>query len=261
MRRPRRRANEHSRSEDYLPGYEADVPLEKELHTPFRGSSARSNYLCADRIDMMYAGKEVCRGMSTPSRLGWKALKRIGRYLLGKLRLVYVYRRQEVDAIDVDVDTDWAGCAKTRKSTSGGAIMLGRHTIKHWSSTQPSVSLSNGEAEFYGVVRGGGQGLGYQALLKDLSISVPLRIWTDSSAALGICSRQGLGKLRHLDTHTLWVQQAVRSNRLELKKVLGEKIRRIYSPHTASHANASRSSQSSLIAIFAKAAPNPHRLC
>ena len=100
--------------------------------------------------------------------------------------------------------------------------MLGKHAIKHWSSTQPSVSLSSGEAEFYGVVRGAGQGLGYQALLKDLGIDIPLRMWTDSSAALGICSRQGLGKLRHLDTHTLWVQQAVRSKRIELKKVLGE---------------------------------------
>ena len=51
---------------------------------------------------------------------------------------------------------------------------------------------------------------------------MPLRVWTDSSAALGICSRQGLGKLRHFDTHTLWVQQAVRSKRIDLKKVLGE---------------------------------------
>jgi hypothetical protein len=101
-------------------------------------------------------------------------------------------------------------------------MVLGKHTIKHWPSTQPSVSLSSGEAEFYGVVRGSGQGLGYQALLKDLGLDVPLRVWTDSSAALGICSRQGLGKLRHLDTHTLWVQQAVRGRRLELKKVLGE---------------------------------------
>ena len=31
-----------------------------------------------------------------------------------------------------------------------------------------------------------------------------------------------MGKLRHLDTHTMWVQQAVRSRRLQLKKVLGE---------------------------------------
>ena len=100
--------------------------------------------------------------------------------------------------------------------------MLGRHTIKHWSSTQPSVALSSGEAEFYGVVRGAGQGLGYKALLRDFGLEPPFRVWTDSSAALGICSRQGLGKLRHLDIHTLWVQQAVRSKRLVMKKVSGE---------------------------------------
>jgi len=64
-------------------------------------------------------------------------------------------------------------------------------------------------------------GLGYQALLADLGITADLRVWTDSSAAMGIAGRQGLGKLRHLDTHTLWLQQAVRSKRLELKKVAG----------------------------------------
>ena len=202
--------------------FEADQPLEEKLHIPFRGSAARGNYLSADRIDIQFAAKEICRSMATPTTLSWKALKRVARYLSGKPRLVYVYRRQVVDTIDVYVDTDWAGCTRTRKSTSGGVIMLGRHTIKHWSSTQPNVALSSGEAEFYGVVRGSGHGLGYQALLADLGIAAPLRIWTDSSAALGICSRQGLGKLRHIDTHILWVQQAVRSRRIELKKVLGE---------------------------------------
>ena len=47
-------------------------------------------------------------------------------------------------------------------------------------------------------------------------------MWTDSSAAIGICTRQGLGKLRHLDTHTLWTQQAVRTRRVDLRKVDGE---------------------------------------
>ena len=133
--------------------------------------------------------------MSTPTEQGWKSLKRLGRYLCGSPRLVYTYRKHEINSIDVYVDTDWAGCVKTRKSTSGGAVMLGKHTIKHWSSTQPSVSLSSGEAEFYGVVRGTGQGLGYQSLLKDIGLELPLRVCTDSSAAIGICSRQGLGKL------------------------------------------------------------------
>ena len=197
--------------------FETDEPLEEKLHTPFRGSAARGNYLSADRIDIQFAAKEICRSMALPTSLSWRALKRLSRYLSGKPRLVYVYRRQVLDTIDVYVDTDWAGCTRTRKSTSGGVVMLGRHTIKHWSSTQPNVALSSGEAEFYGVVHGAGHGLGYQALLADLGVAVPLRVWTDSSAALGICSRQGLGKLRHLDTHTLWVQQAVRSRRVELK--------------------------------------------
>ncbi len=99
---------------------------------------------------------------------------------------------------------------------------MGQHAVKHWSSTQTSVALSSGEAEFAGVIRGAGQGLGYQALLKDLGVVAPLRVWTDSSAAVGICTRQGLGKMRHLDTHTLWIQQAVRTRRLELRKVDGE---------------------------------------
>ena len=100
--------------------------------------------------------------------------------------------------------------------------MMGRRTIKHWSSTQTSISLTSGDAEFVGVIRGAGQGLGYQALLRDVGIELPLRVWTDSSAAIGICSRQGLGKLRHLDTHTLWIQQAVRTKRVDLRKVDGE---------------------------------------
>ena len=102
-------------------------------------------------------------------------------------------------------------------------MLLGKHAMKHWSSTQATVALSSAEAEFAGVVRGAGQGLGYQALLRDLGIDVPLRVWTDSSAAVGICQRQGLAKLRHLDTQTLWVQQAVRTGRVDLRKVPGER--------------------------------------
>ena len=99
--------------------------------------------------------------------------------------------------------------------------MVGKHVIKTWSSTLASVSLSSGEAEFYGVVRASGMGLGYQSLLSDYGVSIPLRIWTDSTAAVGICSRQGLGGQRHIDTHSLWVQQGLRSNRFTLHKVDG----------------------------------------
>ena len=160
--------------------------------------------------------------MSIPAEAAWQALKRLCRYLVGLPRMVFHYPWPTVDHVDIYTDTDWAGCPRTRKSTSGGCALLGSHPIKTWSSTQSSVALSSGEAEFNGVVRGAGVGLGYQSLLRDLGIHVGLRVWTDSSAAIGICSRQGLGKLRHLDTHTLWIQQAVRSKRVDLGKMAGE---------------------------------------
>ncbi len=113
------------------------------------------------------------------------------------------YPFQEADGIQVHSDTDWAGCPRTRKSTSGGCVMLGSHCLKSWSSTQPTVSLSSGEAEFYGLVKAAGVGLGYKALLQDFGYELPATAWTDSSAAMGVVGRQGLGRLRHLDTHSL----------------------------------------------------------
>ena len=201
---------------------EKEEELPAELHTPFRGAAARGNYLAADRLDAQFALKEICRTMSKPTKQAWMALKRVIRYLSGLPRLIYRFEQQDVDHIDCYTDTDWAGCPRTRKSTSGGCLQLGTCTVKHWSSTQASVTLSSGEAEFNGVVKASGIALGYQSLLRDLGVDVPVRVWTDSSAAMGICSRQGLGKLRHLDTHTLWVQQAVRQKRLDLRKIKGE---------------------------------------
>ena len=100
--------------------------------------------------------------------------------------------------------------------------MLGRHLIKSWATTQTSVSLRSGESEFYGVVKAAGVGLGYQALLRDVGLVVPVRVWTDSTATIGICGRQGLGRLRHVDTQCLWIQQRVRDGTVQLYKVRGE---------------------------------------
>ena len=76
--------------------------------------------------------------------------------------------------------------------------MIGQHRIRTWSSTQPSVTLSSGEAEYYGLVKAAGAGLGHQPLMMDLGLKLPVTAWTDSSAAIGIASRSGLGKLMHL---------------------------------------------------------------
>jgi len=204
------------------PQLEEDGPLDADKHTLFRGAAARCNYVSNDRPDIGFSAKEICRAMANPTTLSLGALKRLGRFLTDRQRLVYTYPFQRADGIQVYTDTDWAGCPRTRRSTSGGAVMLGSHCLKAWSSTQPTVSLSSGEAEFYGLVKASGIGLGFKALLEDLGRDLPVTVWTDSSAAIGVVGRQGLGRLRHLDTHSLWVQQAVRSKRIAVRKVRGD---------------------------------------
>ena len=42
-----------------------------------------------------------------------------------------------------------------------------------------------------------------------------------TTAAIGIASRKGLGKLRHIDVHLLWLQQQVANKEIFLYKIKG----------------------------------------
>ena len=67
------------------------------------------------------------------------------------------------------------------------------------------------------------EALGFQSVARDLGWQMPIRIWIDSSAAKGIASRAGLGKLRHLEVSFLWVQQALKDKKFVLRKIAGDK--------------------------------------
>ena len=159
--------------------------------------------------------------MSAPTELAQQALKRMARYLRLRPRLVWRYDHQRASSPEVYADTDWAGCVRTRKGTSGSCLLLCNHVLKMWSATRASLALSSGEALFFGIVKGVGIGLGQPGFLDDIGIELPLRVWMDASAAIGICGRQGHGKLRHVACQTLWVHQRVRRGDFELRKVNG----------------------------------------
>ena len=103
---------------------ECDTDLPDHKLTAFRGVVARANYLAADRPEIQFSSKEICRWMASPTEHGVAALKRLGRFLEGHRRVIFSYPFQSADKIDTYSDTDWAGCLRTRKSTSGGCLML-----------------------------------------------------------------------------------------------------------------------------------------
>eukprot|EP00969_Alexandrium_andersonii_P264949 11710411-Alexandrium_andersonii.AAC.1 len=72
--------------------------------------------------------------------------------------------------------------------------MRGMHAIKHWSTMQKAIALSSGEAELAGIVKGAAEGMGLTAIAQDLGFAAALEVCADSSAAIGICRRTGIGR-------------------------------------------------------------------
>ena len=197
-------------------------PLEAAEATRYRALVARANYVAQDRADIQFAVKELSRGMSSPTAEHWNSLKRLGRYLRETPRVVTRFENQPLPSkVSGYVDSDWAGCAVTRKSTSGGVLMFGKHPLKSWSTTQSVIALSSGEAENYAMVKGVCQGKGMQATMADLGVLSGLSLHTDSTAAVGIVSRTGLGKTRHIAVQLLFLQSELKRGSFTVEKVLG----------------------------------------
>ena len=190
----------------------------------FRSMAARCNFIAADRIDVQFECKEVCRRMSAPCESDWKMLKSVARYVKSFPRLLLQYKYQEPPlTVDAIVYTDFAGCRRTRKSTNGGYVMHGIHRIKSWANTQTVIAISSGEAEYYGVVKGACEAVGIVSLLQDMTgRRSNVRVSTDSSAARGIAMRRGVGKVRHLEVRTLWQQDQVDRGLIQVAKVAGQ---------------------------------------
>jgi hypothetical protein len=98
-------------------------------------------------------------------------------------------------------------------------LKFGDHTVKTYSRNQRTIALSSGEAELYALVSGVAEALGIQSIVNDFGFSCKIRCFTDSSAAMGIVKRSGIGKIRHLQTQYLWIQEAVSSNKVTIHKV------------------------------------------
>ena len=204
--------------------HEGEPLLDREEARQFRGLAARLNYISGDRVDIQYAVKESARQMANPRLSSMVMVKRIAKYLLGRLRLVMKFQWQSMPStISTYTDSDWAGCPRTARSTSGGIVMIGSHVIKSYSRQQKTVALSSAEAELHAAVAASAETLGVVGLCSDMGFEISGEVYADSSAAIGIAQRSGMGKVRHLKVQALWVQDVRSTGRLSYKKVLGSR--------------------------------------
>ena len=82
------------------------------------------------------------------------------------------------------------------------------------------MTLSSAEAEYYALTGAASEALGLQEATRFLTGElVELKAFTDSSSARAIAARQGVGKIKHLATRMLWLQQAQKEGRLSVHSV------------------------------------------
>ena len=81
------------------------------------------------------------------------------------------------------------------------------------------IAFSSGEAAPYSLVKAASQAKGLCSLLDDFGLATSISVHTDSTAAIGIVSRRGLGKTMHIEVRYVWIQQSVHKKEVAVKKI------------------------------------------
>ena len=131
-------------------------------------------------------------------------LCRLASYLHAHPTMVSRFEYQPMaEEVYCEVDADWAGDQKSRRSTDGGFEFLGTCVIDGWACTQQSVALSSGESELYAICNGAARVLWTKGVLEEMGFETKAVVGSDSSAARGITARLGTGRVRHLEARHL----------------------------------------------------------
>ena len=196
---------------------EADDSLDEEMTAKFRHSAGMALYASLDRPTIQFAVSEIARGVSQPKVIDELKLRKLAKYLKKHPREIWLYEYQTCPGeLWNYTDSDWATDEQTRRSMSCSVERFGKHMVESSCGRQSLVALSSAEAEFYGMITGAPSGVQTQQIFEELGVKLKIVMKCDSSAARGIASRNGSGKVEHLRIKDLWTQQAVRSGEIYL---------------------------------------------
>ena len=214
---------------------------DQEKHR-FRSGMGTLLYLSQDRLDIQHAVRHLSQWMGRPTKAAEDGLRRIIGYLKGTadygLLLPYqVKGNSKLDEvfgktgsgsasqkIEVFSDSDRAGDKSSEKrkrhSVSSVIICVNGRVVLSWSRSQRSIALSSCESEYLSAIGGGSEGLFVSRLWEFLVRKVPeLSLVCDSSSCRAFAQRLGVGRLKHVETKFLWLQQEVKRGTMSMEAV------------------------------------------
>lgn len=203
--------------------------LTPEEHSAYRRAVGKLQWMTYTRPDICYATKELARSLTEPTTGDQQKLKHLLRYIKGTQQHYKYYVRPTIRAtpeltpdIRVFVDSDWAGCPTTRKSTTGFVIQFLGSTIHYGSRTQATIALSSAEAELHAINTGATEALHIRNFLQEAlnMAKINVRIHTDSPSGKSMATRIGSSKkAKHIELKHLFIQQLILHDFVRLIKI------------------------------------------
>eukprot|EP00971_Amphidinium_carterae_P042642 838370-Amphidinium_carterae.5 len=129
---------------------------------------------------------------------------------------------------------DWAGDKISRQSTSSCIIAYEGCNLVDSSKSQVPIATSSGEAEWYGACDCTSEAIFMHKGVEFIfNKRTRLVVFTDCTVFKSIGNSQGCGKIRHLETRSLLLQQWIESNRLYMASSIRPTLERRSSAYSS----------------------------
>ena len=204
--------------------------LEQMKAVPYASAVGSLQYaqVCT-RPDLSFVTGVLGRYQSNPGIEHWKMVKKALRYVRGTTGLMLTYRKSETLEIEGYSDSDFAGDADDRKSTSGYIFTLAKGAISWKSSKQTVTASSTMYAEFVACYEASGQVTWLKKFVPGLkvvdSIEKPLKLYCDNEPAVFYAhNNKSSGAAKHIDIKFYVVKEQVQDQTICLEHIRTNKM-------------------------------------
>lgn len=174
----------------------------------------------ATRPDLCAVVCILSRYQACASKLLYKLLLNVLRYIKGTLHLCLKFTNNCNDDVIGFVDSDWGGCTD-RKSTTGCIFKVFGNSVVWFTRKQQSVALSSTEAEYVALSQAISEACWLKALLVDFGFNLgPIKLFEDNQSTIKMAHMStSTSRVKHLEIRRAFVKEKLEKGIINLEYV------------------------------------------
>ncbi|KIW90700.1 uncharacterized protein Z519_08483 [Cladophialophora bantiana CBS 173.52] len=211
-----------------FPPREYSLPeCDPKFKTLFQSKVGKLNFPAnITRPDLAFPVGYVARYSANPTQEHMDAVDHIFAYVKNTISLgLKIQLSTTALTLEGYVDSDFAGCVDTRKSTTGWIFFLGGSAISWKSKRQTITTTSTCEAEYVALDNAAKEAIYLKNFINDLkveglSVFEKVRIHIDNDSANAVANNPGnSNRLKHLEVSYHFVREKIQQGEIELVRV------------------------------------------